>query len=144
MRTRGAILVAVLLIVSLAFHAAFAVGFLKARGELDAPRTFRQRAAIIAKQLQLDEKQLTAFEAVLDEKEQLRDSRSAQREAFMAEMMKDTPDQKGLDEYVAGPSAIKYRLSRLAIMRKIIAILRPSQREKLMQIVKKRHSPPKR
>lgn len=133
----------ILLIVSLAFNATFAVGFFKARAEPDAPRTFRQRAAIIAKQLQLDEQQLTAFEAVLNEKEQLRDSRSAQREGFMTEMMKDTPDDEVLEEYVAGASAIKYRLSQLAIMRKIIAILRPSQREKLVQIVKKRHSPPK-
>ena len=126
----------ILLAISLAFNIFFAVGFLRARSRMQRARTFRGRAEIIAKRLQLDDRQLEVFEGLLGEYEQLRKERAPERDLFLAEIVKDKPDEKVLEDFVAGDSVKQHRLARLAVMRRFVGLLRPEQREKFIEIVK--------
>ena len=133
----------ILLAVSFAFNAFFAIGFLHAGGEMKRKKTFRARAEFVAKKLDLDDQQRKLFEDSLDKIEQLSRDRRSGLDAFLAELIKDEPDTKRLEDYVAGDSAKKYRLAKLAVMRKFIGILRPQQRQLLVELIKKRRSPRK-
>lgn len=130
----------ILLAVSLAFNVFFAVGYFQAKGRMAKRRTFKGRARIIARKLNLDDHQQQAFESFLGEFDQLRKDRAPQRDAFMAELIKDKPDEKLLEEHVAGEAARKRRLAKLALRRKFIGLLTPQQREQFVQLVKKRRS----
>lgn len=137
----------ILLAVSLAFnvffaagYVFFAVGYFQAKGRMARRRGFKGRARIIARKLDLDDRQQQAFENVLGEFDQLRKDRAPQRDAFMAELIKDEPDEKVLEEFMAGEAATTRRLAKLALMRKFIRLLTPQQREQFVQLVKKRRS----
>jgi hypothetical protein len=130
----------ILLAASLAFNVFFAAGYVRAKGRMQRVRTFRGRAEMLAKRLQLDERQMQVFQELLAEVEQLRKDRAPQREAFLAEIIKDRPDEKLLEDFVAGQSASKHRLTRLGLMRRFMGLLRPQQREKFAEMVKKRSS----
>ena len=130
----------ILLAVSLAFNVFFAAGYVRAKDRMAKRRTFKGRARIMARKLKLDDRQLEAFEQLLSEYGQLRKNRAPQREAFMAELIKAKPDEKLLEEHVAGEAARKRRLAKLALMRKFIGLLTPQQREQFVQSVKKRRS----
>jgi Spy/CpxP family protein refolding chaperone len=130
----------VLLAVSLAFNVFFAVGYVQAKGRMAKRRGFKGRARIIARKLKLDDRQQQAFESILGEFDQLRKDRAPQWDAFMAELIKDKPDEKLLEELVAGEAATKRRLAYLALRRKFIGLLTPQQREQYVQLVKKRSS----
>jgi len=132
-----------LLAVSMAFNAFFAFGYLQGEAHAGQRRSFRDRARAMARQLDLDDRQLQAFEQILEGYERLREARAPQREAFWAELVKDRPDEKLLDDYMAGEPARRDRLAKLALIQKMIALLSPQQREKLVQLVKKRSPPPK-
>ena len=130
----------ILLAVSLAFNVFFAVGYGQAKGRMAKSRGFKGRIRIIARKLNLDDRQQQAFESILGEFDQLRKDRAPQRDAFMAEMIKDKPDEKLLEEFMAGEAATTRRLANLALMRKFIGMLTPQQREQYVQLAKKRRS----
>ena len=126
---------------SLAFNVLFMVGFLRARKDVaKEPRTSRDRFKRIADKLDLDERQWQAVEQFLDKKEQLRKDRAPQRDALLAEIVKENPDTKALEEFVLGKAAGDYRLARLALMQEFIAVLRPQQRERYVELIRKRRS----
>ena len=137
MRTK---LILILLAVSLTFNVFFALGFLGAKNKMARSRTFRGRAELIAKRLDLDEQQWQSFEQLLDEMEQLRKANTPRRDALLAEIVKNNPDEKVLEELVSGDAAEDYRKGRLALIRKFTAMLHPEQREKFIEMVKKRSS----
>ena len=130
----------ILLAVSPAFNVFFTVGYVRAKGRMAKRRGFKGRARIIARKLKLDDRQQREFEKVLGEFDQLRKDRAPQRDAFMAELTKDEPDEKLLEEFMAGEAATTRRLANLALMRKFIGLLTPQQREQYVQLVKKRRS----
>lgn len=129
-----------LVMISVAFNAFFAVGFLQARGHREMARTAEGRARLMAKRLELDDKQLETFEALLGELQQFREARAPRRDAMLAEIVKDEPSQMALEELLNGPDAQKGRLTRLAMIRKFVRLMRPEQREKWTQLVKRRSS----
>lgn len=128
-----------LLLVSLAFNVFFAAGYVRAWGRTRR-RGFKGWARTIARKLDLDDRQQQQLDSIVGEFDQLRKDRAPQRDAFMAELIKDKPDQKLLEEFVAGEAAKTRRLAKLALMRKFIGLLTPQQREQFVQLVKKRRS----
>jgi len=130
----------ILLAVSLAFNIFFAVGYVHAKGRMAKRRGFKGRARIVARKLKLDDRQQQELESIFGEFDQLRKDRAPQRDAFMAELIKDEPDEKLLEEFMAGEAAKTRRLAKLALMRKFIRLLTPQQREQFVQLVKKRSS----
>jgi Spy/CpxP family protein refolding chaperone len=130
----------ILLAASLAFNVFFAGGYVHAKGRMAKSRGFKGRARVIARKLKLDDRQQQAFEGILGEFDQLRKDRAPERDAFMAELIKDEPDEKLLEEFMAGDSAKMRRLANLALMRKFIGLLTPQQREHYVQLIKKRRS----
>ena len=131
----------ILVAVCLAFNVFFTVGFLRARSRMAKARTFRGRAELMARRLELDQQQRQAFERLLDEMEQLRKARTPRRDALLAEIVKDEPDEQVLETFVSGDAAIRHRRAKLALMRKFIALLRPEQRERFEEMVKERSWP---
>ena len=130
----------VLLAVSLAFNVFFAVGYFQAKDRMAKRRGFKGRARIIARKLKLDDRQQQAFEGILGEFDQLRKDRVPHRDAFLAELIKDEPDEKVLEEFKVGEAAKTRRLANLALTRKFIGLLTLQQREQYVQSVKKRRS----
>ena len=129
-----------LLIVSLAFNVFFTVGFFQACKQEDKARTLEGRARIMAEKLKLDQQQYKVFETLLAEFTKLRQTRAAQRDAFFAELVKDQPNEKMLEDLCAGDSVKQYRLDMLALMRKFIGMLHPQQRETFLEIIRNRNS----
>ena len=130
----------ILLAVSLAFNVCFTVGYVQAKGRMAKRRGFKGRARILARKLDLNDRQQKEFESILGEFDQLRKERAPERDAFLTELIKDEPDEKVLGEYAAGEAAKTRRLANLALMRKFVALLTPQQREQFVQLVKKRTS----
>lgn len=133
----------ILLAISLGFNVFFTVGFLHARKQIESGRTFRGRAERFAKMLQLETEQYKQFQELLAEAEQVREIRRPQREAFLNELIKEEPDEKVLEDFLLGESMQKHCRARLALMRKFAGLLRPEQRERFVEIIKKRTSPDK-
>ncbi len=133
----------ILLGISLAFNVCFAVGFFLARPAPPKSLSTRAKAMAMAKKLELDESQMPAFERLLSDYEKLREDRSAERTAFLEELLKAEPDEQLLTEYMAGESRKKYNLAKLRLMREFIDLLSPTQREKFVQRIKERSSPAK-
>ncbi|HET6429249.1 MAG TPA: hypothetical protein VFJ30_12610 [Phycisphaerae bacterium] len=128
----------ILLAVSVVFNAFFLVGFLRARLEAEKPRTFLEKAHRMAERLDLDQAQMAEFEHIVDEMERLRQQRAPEKDAFLAELTKENPDPKVLENYVASEAANEYRLNKLSLARKLVALLTPEQRQKLVELMQKR------
>lgn len=133
----------ILVAVSVVFNAFFLIGFVQARAAAQRPRTFLEKAHRLAKKLELDQQQMAEFEHLIDEFQRLRTERAPQREAFLAEMIKDEPDEKVLKDYVAGEAAGEYRLNKLSLARKLVDLLRPEQRQEFVELIQKRSAPSK-
>ena len=127
-----------LVAVSVVFNVFFVISFVRARSEAETPRTFLEKAHRLARKLDLDEQQMAEFEHVIDEMERLRAERGPLREAFLAEMIKEDPDDKVLENYVAGETAIEYRLNKLSVALKLVALLKPEQRQTFVELIRKR------
>jgi len=128
----------ILLAVSVVFNAFFLAGFLRARSEAEKPRTFQEKADRMAARLDLDPQQKAQFENIVDEFDRLRKERTPEREAFLAELVKEDPDEKTLENYVTGEAADEYRLKKLSLARQFVALLRPEQRKKFTEMIRKR------
>ena len=131
-----------LLAVSAAFNVFFLVGYLRARTETSRRRTFRQRVLETAEKLDLNDGQLTKFEKLLDRHEPTDRRLQEHRDAFWRELIKDQPDKQVLIDYAVGESSKEHRLARLKLMQELVAVLRPEQRRKLVQLVRPPESRP--
>ena len=132
----------ILLVISLAFNAFFLIGgFAQARKQIDRPRTFRARTEAIAKQLDLDPQQYENFTRIRDEFEQILRQLTEKRQEFFAELVKDHPDRKVVDQFRSGGSVKKLRLQVLDHIQSFFGILRPEQRQKLVELVRKQAGP---
>ena len=129
-----------LLIISLAFNVFFTVGFFRACKQEDRAWTIEGRAHIMADKLKLDGQQHKVFETLLAEFAKLRQTRAAQQDAFFAELVKNHPNEKMLEDLCAGDSVKQYRLDMLALMRKFIGMLNPQQRETFLEIIRSHNS----
>ncbi len=130
-----------LLAVSVAFNIFVAVGFFTAHHKVKQSRGFKGRTELFARHLNLTDSQRQEYDNLMQQMDQLRQSRISQREAFRQELIKDHPDQKVLEDYLTGPEACQQRLLRLEILRKMVEVLTPQQREKLLQLLKKPDAP---
>ena len=128
----------IVLVISLAFNAFFLAGFQQSRKQMASRKTFRGRAEAFAQKLQLDEQQHEKFQALLDEAEQLREGRTAKRDAFWKELIKDEPDEDLLADYMYGKTMQEHRRTTLALMRKFVGILRPEQREEFVELIQQK------
>ncbi len=134
-------ILSILLAVSLAFNVFFIIALFQPRKQEDTAKTFEGRTELLAKQLELDQDQYKLFDRLRDEFVQLRQNRVSQRQIFLAELIKNQPDQKLLESFCAGDDADKYRLEKLALMQKFVRVLRPEQKQMFVEIINKRSSP---
>ena len=132
-----------LLGISLAFNMFFVAGFFQAYEQATKARTLRGRAAIIAQKLELNQEQYEQFQGLVGEFEQLRQKNISQREALLAELIKDEPDEEVLEQYCEGGTIKQHRKARLSLVRRFMNLLRPEQREAFAEIIEKRNSPSK-
>ena len=123
-----------LLAVSLAFNISFAVGLLKARSDMEKAKTFSGRAELMARELNLNDQQQKEFQTLLDQAEKIRAQYAPQREAYLAELIKDKPDAKALEDYMVGDTARQRRLAMLELTRKMMAVLTPQQRQQFTHL----------
>lgn len=134
----------IVLVASVAFNAFFIVGYLRVHGPGSSPKTFRSRMKLLGKRLDLDEQQGSRFDALVGEQEKLMARRGPQREKMLAELTKDEPDEKVLEAFFEGDEARRHRRERMLLMQKLMKLLRPEQREKLLEQIKAHTSPSKR
>ncbi len=130
----------ILLVISLAFNA-FLIGSAQTRKQIERAKTFKVRTEAIANQLNLDPQQYENFTRIRDEFEQVLRQLTEKRQEFFAELVKDHPDQKVLDEFRSGDSVKQLRLQVLDWIQSFFGILRPEQRQKLVELVRKRAGP---
>ena len=115
----------ILLAVSLAFNVFFALGYFQAKKQMQLAQSPQGRMELLAKELNLTEKQYDRFQ-------QRRQSMGPKRQAFLAELIKDKPDQKLLESFA---------LERIALMQEFMRDLSPEQKQKFVEIINKRFSP---
>ena len=130
----------ILLVISLAFNAFFIGGFFWAKDKMAKARSREGRARMIAEKLDLDDAQNKVFEDLLARYMKLREEKGPRREAFWTEMLKDEPDRQKLVDFMVGEEADNHRLEMLTLIEKFIGSLRAEQREKFVEMVKKRSS----
>ncbi|MCK4850367.1 MAG: hypothetical protein KAT11_03395 [Phycisphaerae bacterium] len=121
MRTK---ILSILLAVSVAFNIFVIVGSFQAKKQMKTAPTFRSHRELLIKELKLDEDQLKLFQ-------QPHQNRSEQQRTFLAELIKDKPDQEFLESF---------HLQRLVRTQEFISILRPEQKKKFVEIFNKQLS----
>ena len=115
----------ILLAVSLAFNFFFTVGYFQAKKRMKLAHSPEGRMELLAKKLNLDEEQYKNFQ-------QRRQSMGGKRQVFLAELIKDKPDQKLLESFA---------LERIALMQEFMRDLSPEQKQMFVEIINKRSSP---
>jgi Spy/CpxP family protein refolding chaperone len=113
-----------LLVISVAFNIAFTVGFLYTGYRMRLAHSPQGRMDRWAKKLDLTDEQAERFK-------QRRQSIGAKRQAFLAELIKDEPDQKLLESFA---------LEKLALKQESIRELSPEQKQKFIERMNKRVS----
>ena len=114
----------ILLVISLAFNAFCAVGFVCAKRRMRLLHSPQGRMEFLAKKLDLTEEQYNNFK-------QRRQSMGEKRQAFLDELIKDKPNQKLLE---------KLALEKLAHRQEFMRDLSSEQRQMFVEIINKRFS----
>ena len=139
MKTKG---LWILLCVSVVFNALFAAGFLRARSHAHQFKSFEGRAKRIAQRLELDAEQQKVFDRLLaqtmEERTRLHEEIKPMREKFLAELVKDEPDQAVLQAYLGQDHHTKRRELMIRQIGELMKILRPEQRQKFEELIRKR------
>ena len=128
-------LLSILLAVSLGFNVFCAIGSFQAkRRKQQAHSQAKERRQLahspqarmerFAKKLNLNEEQYERFQ-------QRRQSMGPKRQAFLAELIKEEPDQKLLESFA---------LERIVLMQEFMRDLSPEQKQKFVEIINKRFS----
>ena len=125
---------------SLAFNVLFILGFVQARSDVAKSETFSGRMELMARKLDLDQQQRQAFDQFLHKMQLLRKDRTPQTDALFAEIIKGKPDKKVIEEFVLGKATGEHRLAKFELWQEFIAALRPEQRERFVELIKKRRS----
>ena len=132
----------VLLCVSVVFNVLFAIGYVRAQANAGQKWSFEQRARWIADHLDLDTDQQRAFDSLLEEtlakRAQLRQGMKPWREKFFAELVKDQPDEAVLGEFLEQDHFKVRRQLMIEQIRKLMTILKPSQRQQFVEVMRKR------
>ena len=81
---------------------------------------------------------------MVEEFEQLKQKNIPRREALLAELIKDEPDEEVLEQYCEGETIKQHRKAYLSLVRRFMSLLRPEQREACVGMIKKHTSPSKR
>ena len=108
----------IVLVLSLVFNVFFALGYFPILRHKRQGKTFHGRTERIAEKLNLDQDQYKLFQDI-------RESKSNQRQAYLAELVKDNPDQKLLE---------RLSLEGLNNMQKFMRSLRPEQRQLFLEM----------
>lgn len=119
MKTR---ILTIILVLSLVFNVFFALGYFRIERHKRQGRTFHGRTERIAESLNLDQDQYKLFQDI-------RENKSNQRQAYLAELIKDKPDQKLLK---------RLSLEGLDNMQKFMRSLRPEQRQLFLEMRSRR------
>lgn len=132
----------ILLCVSVVFNALFTAGFLRARSHAHQSKTFESRARRIAQHLDLDTEQQKIFDRLLaqtmEERTRLHEEIKPMREQFLAELVKDEPDQAVLQAYLGQDHHKKRRELMIRQIGELMKVLRPEQRQKFEELIRKR------
>ena len=121
MKTR---ILTILLVVSLAFNVFCVVGALYAKKQMQLAHSPQGRMELLIQELNLSDEQYERFQ-------QRRSRMGAKRQAFLAELIKDEPDQKLLESLA---------LEKLALRQEFMRDLSLEQRQKFVEIINKRFS----
>ncbi len=121
MKTR---ILTILLAVSLGFNVFCILDYLYPKKETRLALTPQGRMEFLAKELNLSEEQYDRFQ-------QRRQSMGPKRQAFLAELIKEEPDQKLLESFA---------LERIVLMQEFMRDLSPEQKQKFVEIINKRFS----
>ena len=131
-----------LLCVSIVFNALFTAGFLRAKSHAHQFKTFEGRAKRIAQRLELDAQQQKVFDQLLaqtmEERAKLHETIKPMREKFLAELVKDEPDQAVLQAYLDQNHHKKRKKLMIRQISELMKILRPEQRHKFEELIRKR------
>ena len=113
----------ILLCVSIVFNALFTAGFLRARSHAHQFKGFEGRARRIAQRLELDAEQQKVFDRLLaqtmEERKKLHAEIRPMREQFLAELVKDEPDQAVLQAYLDQGHHMKRRKLMIQTSRRV-------------------------
>lgn len=133
----------VLLAVSVAFNGLFAVGMLMARARHRRLATPEGRAELLADELGMDEEQRAAHRELAKEfrvrREELRGRHRAEFQKAWAELVKDEPDERVLEEFIRTSGSSEKRKLFVEHTRGLMKILQPQQRERAAEIIKGHH-----
>ena len=127
---------------SVAFNVFFLVGLLTP-SDAGAIRSARQELLdTFAEDLGLDAGQRAAFKAWREDTtagaDQRRESWRAQFDAYLDEIVKDEPDPKVIEAYVAAAPGPEQRRRMVERFGKLMEILRPEQRRRAVSIIRER------
>jgi Spy/CpxP family protein refolding chaperone len=135
-------LVWVLLIASLGFNGFFAVGYANARRMASDMQSFEGRARMFARGLDLDARQAEVFEQMLAQlakkRAESRRARLPHAQMLLAELAKDLPDEQVLSDYAQQDFTRDYRLATVHVMRDFLKVLRPEQKQVLLQMLEQK------
>ena len=133
----------VLLAVSVAFNIFLVAGMLAARARHRHMRTPEGRAEVVADKLDMDDQQRAAYAELVKQSEAGRESdhqrRRAEYQRLWAELAKDDPDERVLEEFVQTPGSSQRRKRFLEHARGLMKILRPEQRERVAKVMERLH-----
>ena len=133
----------ILLVLSLAFNLAFALGFLHARQQLARLQTPEGRWEALVSELELTEAQQREASVIrargLSRLLPLRDRHNADLVAFWDEMMADEPDAERVREIVERTSDAtnEARRVRAELTRQLMLVFTPEQRQKYREIAQR-------
>jgi Spy/CpxP family protein refolding chaperone len=132
----------ILLCVSIAFNALFIAGFLRAWSHSSHRCSFEDRAQWISERLDLDPDQQVIFNQLLEEtienRTQFRQAKHAWKSQLVDELVKDEPDPAVLEAFVKQDHHKGHRELMVQQIGRLMAILRPQQRQTLQQLLKDR------
>lgn len=132
-----------LLTISLVFNVLFAAGYMRSHATMPGRhQRFEHRARWFAKQLDLDDQQQAQFDTLLAEtikkRGEIHKEKLPHLERMLNELVKDEPDKQVLQEFASSDRHKKHREFKVQQMSKLMAILRPDQRRKFVELIKTR------
>lgn len=132
----------VLLAVSVAFNLFFLVGYMQSSDPPPQGMRFERRAKKWAEKLNLDQQQTGVFEHLLtetiQERKRIREESHPERDRFLAELIKDNPDEGVLLEFARSNIHQSRRESMVRYVKKFVAILTPEQRQTFVDSIRSR------
>ncbi len=131
-----------LLAVSVTFNVLFAIGYVRSRSTVPQRPSFEARMKLLVKPLDMDDQQAQRFDQILtqtaEERRRLRQQIQPHREALLAELIKDKPDDQVLERYTQSDWRKAKRRLMVEHMKEFMAVLTPDQRRAFANAVRSR------